>query len=84
MKNLSLMVWLSQLGLTVAAPLAGFILVGVWLHNRFDLGIWVIITGAVVGLISAIAGFRNALKTMDRMASDEAKEKPPVSFNDHE
>ena len=84
MKNLNLLVWLSQLGLSVVAPLAGFILIGVWLHNRFELGIWVILVGTVIGIICAITGFRNSLKTMDRMASDETKEKPPVSFNDHE
>ena len=84
MKNLSLLVWLSQLGLSVAAPLVGFILVGVWLYNRFDLGAWIILVGVVVGTICAVTGFRNALKTIDKMASDETKEKPPVSFNDHE
>ena len=84
MKNLGLLVWLSQLGLSVALPLAGFILTGVWLHNRFDLGVWIIIVGAVVGIACSVAGFRNALKTMDRMASDESEEKPPVSFNDHD
>lgn len=84
MKNLSLLVWLSQLGLSVAVPLAGFILAGVWLHNRFDLGVWIIIVGAVVGIICSVSGFRNALKTMDRMASDESEDMPPVSFNDHD
>lgn len=84
MKNLSLLVWLSQLGLSVAAPLAGFVLLGVWLHNRFSLGAWIIVLFSVVGVICAAAGFRNSLKTMDHIASDETQEKPPVSFNDHE
>lgn len=87
MKNFGLLVWLSQLGLSVAVPLSGFILAGVWLHNRFDLGVWIIIAGAVVGIACSVAGFRNALKTMDRMASDESDESdemPPVSFNDHD
>ena len=51
MKNLKLLVWLSQLGFSVAFPLAGFILLGVWLHKRFSLGVWVIVVCAVVGLI---------------------------------
>lgn len=84
MKNISLLVWLSQLGLSVAAPLAGFILIGVWVHKQFELGIWVIIIGAIVGIACAVTGFRNSLKTMDRLASDETNKKPPVSFNDHE
>lgn len=84
MKNLKLLVWLSQLGFSVAFPLAGFILLGVWLHKRFSLGVWVIVVCAVVGLICAISGFHNALQTMDRMAADETEKKPPVSFNEHE
>ena len=84
MKNISLLVWLSQLGLSVAAPLAGFILAGFWLRNRFDLGVWVVVLCSLAGVISAAAGFRNSLKAMDHIASDESDKKPPVSFNDHE
>ena len=32
MKNISLLLWLTQLGLSVAVPLGGFILLGLWLH----------------------------------------------------
>ena len=42
MKDLSLLIWLTQLGFSVAFPLAGFILLGVWLHDRFGWGQWVI------------------------------------------
>ena len=37
MKELNLLVWLTQLGISVAGPLAGFILLAVWLRQRFDL-----------------------------------------------
>ncbi len=84
MKNLSLLVWLSQLGLSVALPLGGFILLGVWLHNRFNWGSWIIIVCAVVGVICAIDGLRTSLKAMSRMAKEDKKEQPPVSFNDHD
>lgn len=84
MKNISLLVWLSQLALSVAMPLGGFILLGVWLHNRFGWGVWVIIAGTVLGLICAIDGLRSSLKAMERLAKDETKEQPPVSFNDHD
>ena len=84
MKNISLLVWLSQLALSVAVPLGGFILLGVWLHNRFGWGVWVIIAGTVLGLICAIDGLRSSLKAMERLAKDETKEQLPVSFNDHD
>ena len=84
MKNISLLIWLTQLGLSVATPLAGFILVGVWLYNRYNLGVWIILLATGVGIACAASGFRNSLKSMDRMASKEAEESIPVSYNDHE
>ena len=84
MKNLSLLVWLTQLGLSVAVPLAGFVLLGVWLHDRFGWGLWIVIVCAVFGLIFAAEGLRSSLKTMERLAKNETKEKPPVSFNEHD
>ena len=83
MKDLSLIVWLTQLGLSSALPLAGFILLAVWLRNTFAWGDWVIWAGIAVGFISAIDGFRNAIKAMGRIAKDKT-EKPPISFNDHD
>lgn len=84
MKNISLLVWLSQLALSVAVPLGGFILLGVWLHNQFGWGTWVIIVATALGLICAIDGLRSSLKAMERLAKEETKDKPPVSFNDHD
>ena len=84
MKNLNLLVWLTQLGLSVALPLGGFVLLAVWLRQRFDWGVWVIVLGLVLGIISAIDGLRSSLKAMERMSGDKKKEEPPVSFNDHE
>lgn len=84
MKNMTLLVWFTQLGLSVVVPLAGFAWLGVWVRQRFDLGAWVVIVGIVLGIICAVDGLRTSLKTMDRMAKDEKEENPPVSFNDHE
>lgn len=84
MKNVSLLVWLTQLGLSVAIPPAVFILLAVWLRNRFSLGVWVIIAGVLVGVICAVDGLRVSLKAMERMTKDDKKEKPPLSFNDHD
>ena len=84
MKNVSMLVWLSQLGLSVIAPLAGFILLAVWLHNECGLGNWIIWLGIILGLISAVNGFLNSLKTMDMLAKDEKEREIPPSFNDHE
>ena len=49
MKNINLLVWLTQLGLSVCVPLAVFVLIGVWLHQRFGWGNWVIYAGLALG-----------------------------------
>lgn len=84
MKNLSLLVWLTQLGLSVALPPVGFVLLASWLHKRHGWGDWVIWVGVVLGVVLALDGLRTSLKAMQSMAQDEKEKKPPVSFNDHD
>ena len=86
MKNLNLIIWLTQLGYSVAFPLAGFTLLAVWLRQRVDLGIWIVLLGIALGFFCAVDGFRNSLKIMDRLGRDHKKDDapPPVSFNDHQ
>ncbi len=83
MKDLSLLVWLTQLGLSVVVPLAGFIFLGVWLHQAQGWGEWTVYAGIILGLLFAFDGLRYSLKAMSRL-SKEKKEKPPLSFNDHD
>ncbi len=85
MKNLNMLVWLTQLGLSVAGPLVGFILLALWLRQRFDLGVWVLVIGIVLGISGAIDGFRVSIKAMEQMSKDKPSKSdpPPVSFNDH-
>lgn len=79
-----MLVWLTQLGLSVAFPLAGFVLLGVWLHNSRGWGQWTIWCGLVLGVICAINGLRDSLKAMELISRDRKKqEPPPVCFNDH-
>ena len=84
MKSMRLLIWITQLGISTAAPLAGFLLLSVWLNRRFGWGSWVIVVGVVLGIICAIDGLRTSLKAMERMAMDKKQEYPVVGFNDHE
>ena len=85
MKDLSLIVWLSQLGMTTALPLGGFILLALWLQDRFGWGNWVLWVGIAIGFISAINGFITSLKTLSRLTKNKKDTDPPaVSFNDHD
>ena len=84
MKDLSLLVWLTQLGLSVALPPVGFILLAIWLRNQLGWGIWVIWVAVVLGLYCAVTGFLSSLKTLKRMTDGQKKDPPPVSFNEHD
>lgn len=84
MKNLTLIVWLTQLGLGVALPLAGFVFLGVWLHNSCGWGKWTIFAGIALGLICAIDGLRTGLKTMKRLSDKPEEDEPPIAYNHHE
>lgn len=84
MKNLHLLVWLTQLGLSTAVPLAGFVWLAVWLRNRFDLGQWVVLVGIGLGLFCAVDGFVKNLRLLDSLGKDKEKKDPPVSFGEHD
>ena len=78
------MVWLTQLGISVAAPLAGFVFLGVWLHGHLGFGSWTVWCGIILGLYSAISGLRGTLKLMEQMADrGKSPESQPIAFNDH-
>ena len=85
MKQYNLLIWLTQLGLSVALPLAGFSLLGIWLHSSLGWGIWTVFAGLALGLSSAIRGFVDSLRAMERMSeTKKEQEPPPVSFNNHD
>lgn len=84
MKNLSMLVWLTQLGLSVALPPVGCIALAVWLRNSYSWGNWVIWAGIVLGILLAADGLRTSLKAMERMSRREKEKEQPVSFNEHD
>jgi hypothetical protein len=84
MKDFSMLVWLTQLGLSVAAPLAGFVFLGVWLDRQYSWGSWVIWVCLGLGLITAVSGLRSSLNAMKQANRGEADEPPSVSFNEHD
>lgn len=84
MKNLNLIIWLTQLGLSVAVPPTVLILLTVWLRNRFSWGNWIVVLGIVAGVFCAVDGLRKSLKAMERMSKDQKEQEPPLAFNDHD
>ena len=80
---MNLLIWLTQLGISVAVPPVAFTLLGVWLRERFALGSWVVIAAVALGILCAVDGLRYSLKAMERMGKGK-NEPPAVSFNDHD
>ncbi len=76
------LVWLTELGLSVAIPMAVFVFLGAFLRKQFELGSWVVVVSALLGLYGSVGGLIRSLKLMNR----EAKEKEPekTQFNTHE
>ena len=75
--------WLTQLGMSVAAPLVIFILASVWLKNHTGIGGWVVVVGVFLGVAGAVSGLWRSLKAMKQDA-DREDEKPHRWYNDHE
>lgn len=83
MKDLSLLSWFMQLGLSVAIPPVALILLAVWLRNSFSMGQWVLWVAGVLGIYCAITGLVSALRTLFQLTKQK-DETQIISFNDHE
>ena len=85
MKEFRLLIWMTQLGLSVALPLAGFLFLGVWLHRAQGWGLWTIWLGLILGFAGAVNGFRDSMRAMEQMSkSKKNPEPPPIAFNNHD
>ena len=82
MKELTLLTWLTQLGLSVAVPPVLFILLAVWLRDSQGWGAWVIWVGIILGLYCAVNGLLTSLRTLKRFTESKKKD-PPQAFNEH-
>ena len=84
MNILSLILWVTQFGLSILMPPCVLLLLAVWLQNRFGLGMWILavlgILGLLISVATAKANWRAMRKDAERAAGDNP---PPVSFNDH-
>ena len=85
MKDLPLIIWITQLGLSTVGPLTLCALLAAWAKQYWHLGSWIIWVGILLGVIMAIDGLRTSLKQLSRLSRQRRdKQPPPVSFNDHD
>ena len=84
MKFLSLLVWVGQFGLSCIFPTLFFLILGVWLQQKFRLGVWVLILLGILGIITSVQTARSCLQSLQKAAEDASDRKePPMGFNQH-
>jgi len=85
MKIWSLLIWVTQFGFSVTFPTCFFLLIASWLKNTFRWGIWVLIVGGVLGLLTTVSTVRSCVRAMrkeaDRVSGEESTS---TAFNDHD
>lgn len=72
--------YLTQVGLSIATPLVLCIFASSWLQRRFALGGWVVALGIILGLGGAICSLAEFIRHMNRQARKTTPK--PRSFND--
>ena len=84
MKYLSLLMWVGQFGFSALFPLCFFLILGVWLQNRFDLGVWIVIALGILGVMTSVSTAKACLRSLQKAADEVSNRKtPPIAFNDH-
>lgn len=84
MRFLALLVWVGQFGFSIIFPILFFLLLAVWLQQKFDLGIWIVVLCAVLGLLTTIRTVKTCLHSLRKAAEEASGQKePPIAFNDH-
>ena len=84
MKILSLLMWVGQFGLSIIFPMLFFLYLGVWLQNRFGLGIWIVAVFGIFGLLTTVSTVKSCLRSLCKAANEASGSKrPPIGFNDH-
>ena len=85
MKILSLLLWVTQFGLSVLFPLCFFLLLAAWLQKRYSLGLWIVVVLGILGILTSISTARSCIRSLRKDAEAASNQKEsPVAFNDHD
>lgn len=84
MKVLNLLMWVGQFGFSVIFPTLFFLILAVWLQQKFSLGAWIVILLGILGILTSVSTTKACLHSMQKAAEELSNKKdPPISFNDH-
>ena len=84
MRLLSLLMWVGQFGFSIIFPTLFFLLLAVWLQQKFLLGGWIILLFGIFGVLTSVSTTKSCLRSL-RKAAEEAsgQREAPISFNNH-
>lgn len=75
MKYLSLLIWVGQFGFSCIFPTCLFLMLGIYLQDRFDLGVWIVLVLGILGFLTSLSTARSCLrsirKEIDRISKDQ-------------
>lgn len=74
MKFLSLLIWVTQFGFSVVFPLCFFLVLGAWLQDRFDLGMWIMAVCGILGLGTTVSTTCSCIRSLRREAENHQTE----------
>ena len=84
MKILNLIMWVGQFGFSIIFPTLFFLILAVWLQQKYSLGIWILIVFGVFGILTSISTTKSCFQAMQKAAAEaSSSDDPPVSFNNH-
>ncbi len=73
-KSLKYMTMLTQLGISVVAPLILCIPAAIWIKSKLNLGDWVVLVGVMLGIASGCYSFWQSLKKFIKDMHKEQEE----------
>lgn len=75
MRSLRPLTYFTQFGISVISPILLCTFVGVWLYNRFALGVWVLLLFIFLGIGGAVSSFLSIFRiAAAEQALEEAEE----------
>lgn len=84
MKVLNLLLWVTQFGFSIMFPMCFFLLLAIWLQNKFSLGMWIIVVFGILGLLTTVSTVKSCLRSLLKAAEEASPQKDrPIAFNKH-
>lgn len=75
-KSLKAAAWITQFGINMITPIILFIIIALWLKEKFNLGDWIMILAIILGVGGAIGSMFSFIKTAGNGGGSGDKKDP--------